>query len=163
MNKVYKIIVKFIEKALILIFAILVIDVLWQVFSRYVLGKSFSFTEELARFALIWLSILGAVYLNAKREHLSMEFVYNKLSKEKQQKVSVFGEVCIFLFAIIVMIIGGMNLVYTTLHLGQLSGTMRIPLGYVYAILPFSGLLISFFSVFHIINLSSSTNKQINE
>lgn len=159
MNKTYNIIVKFIEKALILIFAILVIDVLWQVFSRYVLAKSFSFTEELARFLLIWLSILGAVYLNAKREHLSMDFVFNKLSKSRQQKVSILGEVCIFLFALVVMIIGGMNLVYTTLYLGQLSGTMRIPLGYVYAILPLAGLLICFFSIFHIINLSNSTKK----
>jgi len=39
--------------------------------------------------------------------------------------------------------------VYTTLYLGQLSGTLRIPLGYIYAILPVSGLLIMWFSVYH--------------
>ena len=148
-NKINKII----EVFLVIIFALLVIDVLWQVFSRYVLNTSFSFTEEFARFALIWLSILGAAYLNAKREHLSMDFLYQKFSLKNQKKVSILIELLIFLFALIVMVIGGLNLVYTTLHLEQLSGTLRIPLGYIYAILPFSGLLIMYFSIYHIKNL----------
>jgi len=148
---------KFIEVFLVIIFALLVLDVLWQVFSRYVLNRSFSFTEEFARFALIWLSILGAAYLNAKREHLSMDFLYQKLSSINKKKVSILIEALIFLFALIVMVIGGFNLVYTTLHLEQLSGTLRIPLGYVYAILPFSGLLIMYFSVHHISNINSES------
>ncbi len=155
-NKINKII----EVFLVIIFGLLVIDVLWQVFSRYVLNTSFSFTEEFARFALIWLSILGAAYLNAKREHLSMDFLYQKFSLKNQKKVSILIELFILLFALIVMVIGGLNLVYTTLHLEQLSGTLRIPLGYIYAILPFSGLLIMYFSVYHIKNLMNN-NKQL--
>ena len=58
------------------------------------------------------------------------------------------------------MVIGGFNLVYTTLHLGQLSGTLRIPLGYIYAVLPFSGLLIMCFSIYHIRKIR--TNKIID-
>lgn len=149
----FKKINRFIEVFLVIIFALLVLDVLWQVFARYVLNTSFTFTEEFARFALIWLAILGAAYLNARREHLSMDFVFQKLSFKNQTKVSVLVEVFIFLFALIVMVIGGLNLVYTTLHLEQLSGTLRIPLGYVYAILPFSGLLIMYFSIHHISNI----------
>ncbi len=137
------------EIILISIFGLLVVDVLSQVFSRYVLNTSFTFTEELARFSLIWLSILGAAYLNGKREHLSMDFLYQKLSIKHRKKVLIFIEICIFLFALIVMVIGGFNLVYTTLHLEQLSGTLRIPLGYIYAILPLSGLLIMWFSIYH--------------
>ncbi|MCF6347648.1 MAG: TRAP transporter small permease [Flavobacteriaceae bacterium] len=70
---------------------------------------------------------------------------------------NILIEILIFLFALIVMVIGGFNLVYTTLHLEQLSGTLRIPLGYVYIILPFSGLLIMYFSVYHISIITSET------
>jgi TRAP-type C4-dicarboxylate transport system permease small subunit len=147
---------RFLEIMLIAIFAVLVFDVLFQVFSRYVLNTSFSWTEELARFSLIWLSILGAAYLNARREHLSMDFLYRKLSASSRKKMSILIEVFIFLFALVVMLIGGMNLVYTTLHLGQLSGTLRIPLGYVYAIFPLCGILIMCFSVFHISKISKN-------
>ncbi|MEP1487628.1 MAG: TRAP transporter small permease [Algibacter sp.] len=148
-NKVNKIL----ELTLVSIFALLVLDVLFQVFSRYIIGTSFTWTEEFARFSLIWMTILGAAYLNAKREHLSMDFLYEKFSVANKRKVSILIEVFVLLFALIVMVIGGGNLVYTTLHLEQLSGTLRIPLGYVYAIMPFSGLLIMCFSIYHISNI----------
>jgi TRAP-type C4-dicarboxylate transport system permease small subunit len=155
MDTLFKKINRFIEVFLVFIFALLVVDVLWQVFSRYLLNTSFSFTEEFARFALIWLSILGAAYLNAKREHLSMDFLYQKFTPKTQKKVAVLIELFIFLFAFIVMVIGGLNLVYITLHLEQLSGTLRIPLGYIYAILPVSGLLIMYFSIYHISKINA--------
>lgn len=148
---------KFLEWFLIMIFALLVIDVLCQVFSRYLLGASFAWTEEFARFSLIWMTILGAAYLNGKREHLSMDFLYQKLSETNKRKASLLIEGLIFLFALIVMVIGGFNLVYMTLHLEQVSGTLQVPLGYVYAIVPFSGILIMCFSTFHILNIF--TNK----
>ena len=155
-NKVNRIL----EWFLILIFALLVLDVLFQVFSRYIIGTSFTWTEEFARFSLIWMTVLGAAYLNAKREHLSMDFVYEKLSPGNKRKASILIELFIFLFALVVMVVGGGNLVYTTLHLEQLSGTLRIPLGYVYAIMPFSGLLIMIFSIYHITRIY--TNKISN-
>jgi len=147
---------RFLEWFLISIFALLVLDVLFQVFSRYALGGSFSWTEEFARFSLIWLTILGAAYLNGKREHLSMDFLYQKFSEPNKRKASILVEALIFLFALVVMVIGGFNLVYTTLHLEQLSGTLRIPLGYVYAIMPFSGLLIMCYSIYHISGIYSN-------
>lgn len=144
------------EVFLISIFALLVVDVLFQVFSRYILGTSFTWTEELARFSLIWMTILGAAYLNGKREHLSMDFLYQKLSITNKKKASILIEILVFLFALVVMVIGGFNLVYTTLHLEQLSGTLRIPLGYVYAVMPASGLLIMLFCVYHISKINSN-------
>lgn len=149
MTKLYQNINRVIELMLITIFGLLVLDVLWQVFGRYVLKQSFSFTEEFARFALIWLAILGAAYLNGKREHLSMDYLLRKLSPEKLKKRMQIIEILMFVFALVVMVIGGGNLVYTTLYLGQISPAMHISLGYVYAIVPISGLLIMFFSVYN--------------
>ena len=147
---------KILEVFLITIFSLLVLDVLFQVFSRYILGTSFTWTEEFARFALIWLTIVGAAYLNARREHLSMDFLYQKLSDVNKKKASIFIEVLLFFFALIVMVIGGFNLVFITLHLEQLSGTLRIPLGYIYIIFPLCGMLIMCFSVYHILRIHSN-------
>ena len=149
MEKIYKQVNHIIEFVLVAIFALLVLDVLWQVFGRYVLKQSFSFTEEFARFALIWLSILGAAYLNGKREHLSMDFLLQKLKPEKLSKRMQIIEILMFVFAFVVMVIGGGNLVYTTLYLGQVSPAMHVSLGYVYAIIPVSGLLIMFYSIYN--------------
>ena len=45
--------------------------VLWQVFSRYVLNNPATFTEEVSRFAVIWLSLLGTAYACGKLEHMA--------------------------------------------------------------------------------------------
>lgn len=149
MEKLYRGLNRAIEVLLIAIFSLLVLDVLWQVFGRYVLNTSFSFTEEFARFALIWLTILGAAYLNGRREHLSMDYWLNKLEPAARARRLRYIELLMFVFALVVMVIGGGNLVYTTLRLGQVSAAMNVPLGLVYAIVPISGLLILFFSIYN--------------
>lgn len=151
MKVLYERINRLIEGLLVTIFGLLVLDVLWQVFARYVLNQSYSFTEEFARFALIWLAVLGAAYLNGRSEHLSMDFLLNKLTPEKRMKRMQVIEGLMLLFALVVMVGGGGNLVFTTLDLGQTSPAMRVSLGYVYAIVPISGLLIMFFSIYNIL------------
>ena len=152
MKKIYDRINKLIEVVLVIIFTLLVLDVLWQVFARYVLNQSYSFTEEFARFALIWLAVLGAAYLNGRGEHLSMDFLINKLTPEKKRQRMQVIEGLMLVFALVVMVLGGGNLVFTTLDLGQTSPAMRVSLGYVYAIVPISGLLIIFFSIYNILD-----------
>ncbi len=151
MKKVYDRINRLIEVVLVIIFTLLVLDVIWQVFARYVLNQSYSFTEEFARFALIWLAVLGAAYLNGRGEHLSMDFLINKLPPEKKRRRMQVIEGLMLVFALVVMVFGGGNLVFTTLDLGQTSPAMRVSLGYVYAIVPISGLLIVFFSLYNIL------------
>lgn len=151
MEKVYIHLNKAIEIFLVLIFSLLVLDVVWQVMSRYVVGQSSSFTEEFARFALIWLTVLGAAYINGQKEgHLSMDFLLSKLPPGKKIKRQKIIQLAMAVFALVVMIIGGGNLVYTTLKLGQISPALLVPLGFVYAIVPISGAIIIFFSIYHI-------------
>lgn len=155
MQKVYKAINTVLETLLVLIFGVLVIDVIWQVLSRYVVGQSSSFTEEFARFSLIWLTVLGAAYINGQREgHLSMDFLLSKLPKEKKHGRQKVIQILMAIFALVIMVIGGGNLVYTTLSLGQMSSALQIPLGYIYAIVPISGMVIIFFSMYNIKKLN---------
>lgn len=155
MEKIYLTLNRIIETFLVVIFGLLVIDVVWQVVSRYVVGQSSSFTEEFARFSLIWLTVLGAAYINGSKEgHLSMDFLLSKLPAEKRAKRQKVIQILMALFALIVMVLGGGNLVYTTLTLGQTSSALQVPLGYVYAIVPISGVMIIFFSIYNIKKLN---------
>lgn len=155
MERAYRLLNTAIEWLLATIFSLLVLDVVWQVVSRYVVGKSSSFTEEFARFALIWLTVLGAAYINGQREgHLSMDFLLSKLPEAKRHGRQKVIQILMAVFALIIMVIGGGNLVYTTLSLGQLSSALKVPLGYIYAIVPLSGLIIIFFSVYNIKKLN---------
>lgn len=140
------------EITLIAIMSILVIDVTWQVISRYVLTNPSSFTDELASFLLIWVGILGAAYVAGKQEHLAIDLLLQKSSPKRQQKIMLLINSLILLFAASVMVVGGTWLVATRFMLGVNSSAMHLPLGYVYLVMPLSGVLICYYSILFIID-----------
>lgn len=127
--------------------SILVIDVLWQVFSRYVMNAPSSFTDELAGFLLIWVGLLGATYVAGKREHLAIDLLLQRSSKRRKYILEIIISIVIVLFAVTVLIVGGIWLVYTRLYLSVKSAALGLPLGLVYLVLPVSGILIAYFSI----------------
>ncbi len=127
-----------------------VINVLWQVFSRYVLGAPSSFTQELARFLLIWVGVLGAGYGVGQHDHLALELLPQRLEGRARAWLRIVIQGCILLFAGGVLVAGGLRLVYIQLSLGQTSASLNVPLGYVYLVLPLTGVLMVFYSLVHI-------------
>jgi TRAP-type C4-dicarboxylate transport system permease small subunit len=137
---------KWLERILVAIMSILVIDVLWQVISRYVLASPSSFTDELAGFLLIWVGLLGAAYVAGKNEHLAIDLLLQKSPPHRQRIIEITINLLILIFAVMVMVVGGVWLVYTRFLFEVKSAALQIPLGYVYLVLPLSGLLITYFT-----------------
>jgi TRAP-type C4-dicarboxylate transport system permease small subunit len=135
------------EKSLVLIMSFMVVNVLWQVFSRYILANPSSFTDELARYLMIWVGVLGAAYVAGKGNHVAITYFSEKFNPINLKRVQIIINLTILSFAILGMLIGGVRLVYITLVLEQLSPALKIPLGMVYAVIPVSGLLIIFYKV----------------
>jgi len=146
MNKIRLEVDKILGRALIIIMAVSVINVLWQVFTRFILKSPSSYTEELARFLLIWIGLLGASYAVGKRMHLAIDVVLLKLKGKMRILAEMLIQTLIFLFALSVMIIGGIRLLIITFTLNQISAALQVNLGYVYLIIPLSGLLIMFYA-----------------
>ncbi|WP_154857565.1 TRAP transporter small permease [Cyclobacterium xiamenense] len=142
---------------LMLIMAIMVLNVSWQVFSRYVVQSPSSFTDELSRYLLVWLGMLGAAYVAGQDKHLAIDILPAKLRGEAKRKLLIVISIVIVLFVIPVMIMGGINLVYITYTLEQKSATLQLPLAYVYLMIPFSGLLVLFYQF---VNLKLLLTKQ---
>jgi len=137
----------FLKKILVILMSVLVIDVLWQVFSRYILNTPSSFTDELAGFLLIWVGLLGAAFGTGSKTHLAIDILPSKLPPEKKRYVDIVINFLVVIFALTVMVIGGTWLVYTRFYLGQVSAALELQLGYVYLVLPLSGLVIVYYSI----------------
>jgi TRAP-type C4-dicarboxylate transport system permease small subunit len=144
------------EVFLVFLMTILVLDVLWQVFSRYLLTSPSSFTDELAGFLLIWVGVLGAAYVAGRKEHLAIDILVQRSPPARQRFLLYLIHSLIFLFALSVMVTGGMVLMYTRFVLQVKSAALQLPLGYVYIVLPISGLIIMYYEVLHIINIKRS-------
>ena len=138
---------KLVESFLITILGIMVVNVLWQVFTRFFTNSPSSFTDELARYLMIWLGILGAAYVAGKNEHVAIDFFSKKFSEKMQKLISRFISISVLGFAFFGMLIGGCRLVYITTKLEQYSPSLKIPLAVIYSIVPISGLLIIFYKL----------------
>lgn len=149
---------KILEVVLVTIMSILVIDVLWQVSSRYLLSSPSSFTDELAGFLLIWVGLLGAAYVAGRSEHLAIDLLLQKTRPSRQRNLLVLIQISILLFALTVMVFGGSYLVYTRFILGVKSAALELPLGYVYIVVPISGLLIVYYSIYNLVQLFRNKN-----
>jgi TRAP-type C4-dicarboxylate transport system permease small subunit len=138
---------KIIGSFLMVLLSIITLDVLWGVFTRYALGNQASWSEELARFLLIWIGILGAAYASGQRMHLSIDLLGPKLEPAKRRRLQRFIDLIILIFALTVLVIGGLRLIYITQVLGQLSAALRVPMAVVYSVVPLSGLLVIFYKI----------------
>lgn len=135
---------------LIALMGIAVVNVLWQVFTRFVLNDPSAFTEELARFLLIWVGVLGAGYGVGQHDHLALELLPEYLTGRSQQWLKIAIQGFVILFALAVLVGGGLRLAYIQFTLGQTSASLGLPIGYVYLVLPLSGLVMIFYAVSHI-------------
>lgn len=146
---------KILGRTLVVIMSIMVINVLWQVFTRYVTGNPSSFTDELARYLMIWIGILGAAFVAGKNMHVAIDILPSRASVRTQKKLKTIVTLIIILFVFFAFIVGGSRLVYISHILGQQSPALQIPLAVVYLIIPISGLLIIYYKVSDLLNLRS--------
>jgi TRAP-type C4-dicarboxylate transport system permease small subunit len=150
--KLRSIIDKTLYWVLVSLMALMVINVLWQVASRFLLQSPSSFTDELSRFLLMWVGLLGAGYATGNKMHLAIDLLPNHLQgKTSGTRLNMLVNILVALFAILVLIWGGANLVYITLVLEQPSAALGIPLGYVYTVIPLSGVLTLYYSIHNLI------------
>ncbi len=148
-----RIIEKGLSVVLILLMAAMVLDVTWQVASRFLLRDPSSFTEELAGFLLIWVGLLGAAYALKTRAHLGVDLLAGRLAGTSRRAIEVTAHLLVALFALFVMLVGGSRLVHLAFQLEQISAAMGIKVGYVYLAVPLSGALMILFTITAIVEV----------
>ncbi|HZD52382.1 MAG TPA: TRAP transporter small permease [Woeseiaceae bacterium] len=122
--------------------AAMVLSVTWQVVSRYVLGSPSSWTEELSRFLLIWIGLLGGSYAYHVKMHLGLDLLARKLPPGARRIQSRFIHVTVIFFAVTALIGGGLRLIWLVWELRQHSAALGVPMALVYCSLPISGLML---------------------
>ncbi len=132
---------------LIFLMVALVAAVSWQVVSRYGFSTPSSWTEEVARFLLIWIGVLGAAYAFRTGVHLGLDVLPKKLSGNSAQALKLFTLLAVVFFSVVVLIIGGGGLVVLTWELRQYSAVLGLPIAFVYSVIPTAGALICFYAI----------------
>ncbi len=118
--------------------AVMVIAIGSQVFARYLFHQSLYWTEELGRHVMVWMVFLASVICVRRGSHLSITLLKEKVKPDKQALMTLVGSVILAYF-FYMMVVHGWSLTLKTMV--QRSSALHYPMGYVYASLPVSGLL----------------------
>lgn len=109
-----------------------------QVFGRYVLFYSLPWSEELARYMMVWISALGSAVALRRGAHVGLDILVQRLPGRVRTAV----EVVALLFALALTgVLAWFGFKLANFNMMQHSAAMRLPMGYPYAAVPTAGLL----------------------
>lgn len=136
----------------IALFAFMVVIGTYQILVRYIFNSPSTVSEELLTYSFTWMALFAAAYVFGKREHMRMGFLADKLSPAKLKMLNIVIEAVTIAFSLIVMVYGGISI--TSLSMTQKTASLGIPMGYIYIVIPITGIIIAIYGVLNIIKLA---------
>ena len=113
-----------------------------QIFMRYVMQNSLTWSEELARYIFILFVNVGISFGIKTKRHIRVEAFTSKLPQKAQVVVRIFSDVAFLVFALVVIYYGFItsSRIFT---FNQISPALRLPMGFVYITLPISYIMVA--------------------
>jgi TRAP-type C4-dicarboxylate transport system permease small subunit len=140
LTKIDNILAKGEAAVLILFLSVMTLVVFLQVVYRYVLVRPLYWSEELARYMFVWLSMFGAALGLQKQGHFGLDFFYKMLSDRWRRRTGLL--IYLLMGALILVILfQGIFLVQKTAL--QESPAMGIPMSWAYACVPVGATLMA--------------------
>ena len=104
-------------------------------------------TEEVAKFLLIWVSLLGGAVAFGRHSHLGVDYFVGKLDKSASQWSSMVVHGVVLFFAVAVLLVGGIRVASDTLAMEQTTPVLGWKMGHVYLALPISGVFVILYTL----------------
>ena len=121
--------------------AMVFVVVFSQVLMRYLFAQPSPWSEELSRFCLVWMAMMGAAIAVSRGSHFAFEAFVERLAAPTRQALAAVAWVALVLVALL-LVAGGLLLVELTM--GQRSPALGVSVAWVYAAVPSSGALMLF-------------------
>jgi len=121
---------------LVVMMIVMTLAVIVQVFLRYVFSFSLSWSEEVARYLMIWVAFLGGSLALQKGLHIGVELLLVRISPEWRKWISIFSKMLILTF-LIFLTIGGIKITWAVRD--QSSPALLFSMAYAYLSAPVGG------------------------
>lgn len=133
-----------VEWVCMVLMVVLSVDLFLGVFSRYVMVRTFTWYDEIARGCFVWLTLLGAAVGVKRHAHFRLQIVVDRLSPRLRQAT-------VFLLPLVVIIFAGVliqqGLVFLELGKFQQTPVMGLPKTWIYVAIPIGGALMILYSL----------------
>lgn len=116
----------------------------WQVFGRFVLNSSPSWSEQTALVLMIWYVFIAAAAGVWERFHIRIEILEHRLKPESVRLIRIGIHALIVLFSLVLLVFGAQLVWLVRDHVIPSLGISR---AIAYLPIPFAGLLMIIFSI----------------
>jgi TRAP-type C4-dicarboxylate transport system permease small subunit len=125
-----------------------------QVFFRYVVGSSISWSEELARYLMIWMALAGASVALRQGAHVGVTLLVERMGSKIRPWVLLLGKAVIAVFLFVVIREG--------ITLGAFFASQKSPAMEVSMLWAYSGFFVAgIFMIVHLFHLVLGDLEQI--
>ncbi|MDT0167402.1 TRAP transporter small permease [Actinotalea sp. AC32] len=161
MQTVKRALEKTLAAACVVLFALLVATVVWQVFSRQVLSDPSTWSEEAARYLFVWLGFFGTALVFSERGHIAVDFLVRKTPSAVQRAVGVLVQLVIIAFAAIALVWGGWRASQGAWDTNLTALPTQI--GVMYLVMPITGVLIILFALYHVVAVARGEEVPVDD
>lgn len=122
----------------VIIGGVMVVTVISGVGARYIMKNPMPWTEEVARFCMNWVALLGASIVARHRGHLGLLYFIRKVPLSFQRFTKLLMDILILIF-LYLLTVEGFNMAMAAVP--QIEPTSGISMAYILACVPLAGLL----------------------
>ncbi len=131
--KILKLIDEYLEMSIcVALISVIAVVLGLQVFMRYVMQNSLSWSEELSRYLFVWLIYIGIAYGAKIMRHIKIDASLYLFPKKWRAYVVIIGDFLFLIFCFIV-IAYSVKLVNRQIMLSQTSPAIGMPMWILYA------------------------------
>lgn len=129
MMKILKWLDEHLEEYILVILSVFTVVVIFsQVVLRYIFSSSLPWSEEIARYAFIWMIYIGVSYGVKRQKHLSVDVITMLFERKGQIVINIISNLLFLIFALVITYYG-INIVG---RITRESAALEIPMEYVY-------------------------------
>ncbi len=139
-----KILAHGVEWICLTLMAALSVDLMLGVFSRYVLVRTFTWYDEIARGCFVWVVFLGAAVGVKRGAHFRLHLLVDRFSPRLQRVVRLLGSLVVTAFSLVLIQQGW---VFVELGRVQQTPVMGLSKAWIYAAMPVGGVLMILYSL----------------
>ena len=148
MRKIHTVMVKILSFLLEVSMAVLVLDVLLGVVSRYIMGDQVPWTEELACLLLVWSSFFGIALAFNSRSHLGIDLIVNMMADAPRKTAATIAHLVTLTFTVAAFLYGGCFLLHKAMYVTpNVMPALHIRDAVMYLPIPICGVFILFFEI----------------
>lgn len=121
----------------------MIVSISLQIIFR-VFFDALTWTEELSRYLLVWATFLGSTLAYKRSMHISVTFCVD-LFKNTAKKIVIVLSILLSLVFFVVVVYFGIK--YMAMQSRQVSAALRVPMRWVYIVIPISFIVMAIHGV----------------